>query len=120
MSGKRLFIVPNIVTRGGTKLPSDTSRFFDIELDYDYLDVDTVTIRVPEGFAVETLPKAVKETSRFGTYSMQISYADATITLIRSVQQNSGRYPPAHYPELVKFYQAIQKADRAKVVLVKQ
>jgi hypothetical protein len=120
VSGKRLFIVPNIVTRGGTKLPSDTSRFFDIELDYDYLDMDTVTIRVPEGFTVEALPKEVKESSRFGSYSMQITYADATITLVRSVQQNSGRFSSDHYSELVKFYGAIQKADRAKVVLVKK
>ncbi|MCU0388875.1 MAG: DUF3857 and transglutaminase domain-containing protein [Chitinophagaceae bacterium] len=43
ISGKRIFIVPNILTKSGMKLIVDSTRRFDIELDYDYFDTDTVS-----------------------------------------------------------------------------
>lgn len=120
VSGKRIFILPNIATRSGTKLTADSARFFDIEMDYDYLDVDTVVIKVPDGYAIEALPKEIREVSQFGEYNCKITFADNKVTLIRAIHKNNGRYKADQYPELVKFYQAIQKGDKAKVVLVKK
>jgi len=36
------------------------------------------------------------------------------------MEQNSGRFPAKDYTDLVKFYEAIYKADRSKVVLVRK
>jgi len=119
-SGKRLFVVPNILTRSGVKLTADSARNFDIELDYDYLDTDTVTMRVPEGFEVESMPKPVTVQSKFGAYSNAFAFDNNMITYTRVVQQNQGRYPPADYKELSEFYQAIHKSDRVKIVLKKK
>ena len=40
ITGKRLFIVPNVMTRSGRKLSQDSTRKFDIQLNYEYKDVD--------------------------------------------------------------------------------
>ncbi|RZL00846.1 MAG: hypothetical protein EOO89_30340, partial [Pedobacter sp.] len=44
VSGKRLFIVPNIFNRDGAKLSTDEPRKFDIRFDFPYRDVDTIHI----------------------------------------------------------------------------
>ncbi len=59
ITGKRLFIVPNIMTRTGRKLAPDSTRQYDIVLLTEYRDVDTVEISIPAGFSPEAMPKDV-------------------------------------------------------------
>lgn len=120
VSGKRLFLMPNVLTRSGVKLVVDSIRMFDVELDFDYLDTDTVTIRVPTGYEIESMPKPVKLETKFGAYSNEYAYKNDMVTYIRTVQQNHGRFPPSDYAELANFYQTIHKSDRVKMVLRKK
>jgi hypothetical protein len=120
VSGKRLFVMPNVLTRSGVKLVVDSTRKFEVELDYDYLDTDTVTIRVPSGYEIESMPKAVKMQTKFGNYTNEYTFDNDMITYIRTVQQNNGRYPSSDYADLANFYQTIHKSDRMKIVLKKK
>ncbi len=120
VSGKRLFIVPNILSKSGVKVNVDSIRKFKIELDYDYLDVDTVQIKIPEGYEVESLPKPSTITSRFGEYQNGFSFEENTLVFTRMRSQNSGTFEPAVFQEIADYYQAIYKADRARVVLRKK
>ncbi len=120
VSGKRLFLMPNVLTRSGVKLVVDSIRMFDVELDFDYLDSDTVTIRVPTGYEIESMPKPIKLETKFGAYSNEYAYENDMVTYIRTVQQKHGRFPPSDYAELANFYQTIHKSDRVKMVLRKK
>jgi len=120
VSGKRLFLMPNVLTRSGVKLVVDSTRSFDVELDYDYLDTDTVTIRIPSGYEIESMPKSVNLQTKFGVYSNEYAFDNDMVTYIRTVQQNHGRFPPSDYKELANFYQTIHKSDRVKMVLRKK
>lgn len=120
ITGKRLFLVPNLLTQSGRKYNADTARNFEVYLGYDYIDTDTVIIDLPAGYEPENLPKPVEIKSKFGDYSSKTTVEQQKLIYVRSVSQNSGFYPPAAFEELRQYYQAIQKADRAKVVLVKK
>jgi hypothetical protein len=119
ITGKRLFIVPNIMTRTHRKLSADEERKFDIELRVEYKDVDTVEINLPAGYAAESIPQDVSISSKFGKYNCAVKFSDNKIIYHRSMEQFSGRFPASDYPALVKFFETIYKADRNKVVLVK-
>lgn len=119
ITGKRLFIMPNIMTRSGSKLNVDSTRKFDIQLGYEYRDMDSVEIELPKGYTVEVLPKDVDIQSKFGNYSSSVKFKDNKLFYYRIIEQNSGRYPAKDYNDLAEFYSAIYKADRNKVVLVK-
>lgn len=119
ITGKRLFIIPNIMSRSHRKLQVDSTRKYELELKTEYRDIDTVEIVLPAGYAAESLPKEVNITSRFGKYSSSVKLNGSTLMYFRTIEQYSGRFPAAEYAELVKFYDAIYKADRSKVVLVK-
>lgn len=119
VSGKRLFIIPNIISRVRNKLKADESRKNDILIGYPYTDVDSAEISLPAGYMAEFMPQDVKIEARFGKYFSSVKLVDNKLFYYRHYEHYSGRFPASDYPELVKFYDAVYKADRNRVVLVK-
>lgn len=119
VSGKRFFVMPNIMTRAQRKLKADEARVNDIVLDFEFTDIDTAFIKIPAGYTPESMPADVKVESKFGKYRSSVKLEDNSIKYYRHYEHYSGRFPAKDYAELVKFYESIYKADRGKVVLVK-
>jgi transglutaminase-like putative cysteine protease len=119
VSGKRMFIVPNLLNKSAVRPESEAPRISDVWLRMSYRDIDTVMITVPAGYTPESVPQPVTLQSPFGTYSSRISMNGSVITYIRTISRKGGTYPASSYPDLETFYNAIYKADRARVVLVK-
>jgi len=119
ITGKRLFIVPNTMTRTYRRLTPDENRKYDLELSFEYKDVDTVEITIPSGYSAESVPQDVSVSSKFGKYKCAIKLFGNKLMYFRSLEHYGGAYPAKDYAELVKFYDAMYKADRNKVVLVK-
>lgn len=120
ITGKRLFIMPNVMTRSYMKLNADSLRKYDVEIDFEYRDVDSVEIELPKGYEPEAIPKDVSINNKFGRFSCSVKLTGNKLFYHRSMEQYSGRYPASDFAELAKFYEAIYKADRNKVVLVKK
>lgn len=119
ITGKRLFIVPNVMTRTHQKFSVDSTRKFDVVFNLEYQDVDTVEIELPKGYEAETIPKDVSVKSRFGQYSCSVKLTGNKLYYYRDMERFSGRFPANSYEDLRQFYEAIYKADRNRVVLVK-
>jgi hypothetical protein len=119
VTGKRLFINPNVMTRTHRKLSADEESKYELDLGWEYKDVDTVEINLPAGYATESMPSDVAISSKFGTYNCSVKLMGNRLLYYRSMEHYSGRFPAKDYGELVKFYETIYKADRNKVVLVK-
>jgi hypothetical protein len=119
ISGKRLFITPNIMTRSSRKLKSGEERKFDIDLDMEYTDTDRVEIEIPPGYKPESVPADVFIESKFGKYKASILMDQNKIIYTRSIEQFSGNFPKTDYPAMLKFYDDIYKSDRNKLVFVK-
>jgi hypothetical protein len=120
ITGKRLFLTPNIMTRHYRKLSENEERKFEIKLTYEYRDIDTVKIQLPAGYEPESIPQEVTISSPFGKYNCSVKLTGNTLYYYRSMEQYEGRFPAGTYSDLVKFYNAVYKADRNKVVLVKK
>jgi hypothetical protein len=119
ITGKRLFIAPNIFGGGTERLLPDTARKYDYVIAISLRDIDSVEIKIPPGYKPEMLPKDVTIQNKLGKYVASVRVTDNKITYQRLWEQYSGRCPATEYNELVKFYEQIFKADRSKVVLVK-
>lgn len=120
ITGRRLFIKPNLFNKSNIKLPADEVRRFDIAYTYSFNDVDSILISIPAGYAIESVPKAVVLSNKFGNYSINFKVSDSIIEVVRTQTRDAARFPSADYAELVKFYDAMYKADRSQVVLVKK
>ena len=120
ITGKRLFITPNLFNRSVTNLSLDEPRKFDIEFDYAFKDEDTIFITVPVGYEAEALPKNIDIQSKFGKYSITYAITGNKIELIRKYETDAKRYPGKDYVELAAFFDQKYKADRARIVMVKK
>ncbi|MEO6932585.1 MAG: transglutaminase domain-containing protein, partial [Chitinophagaceae bacterium] len=120
VSGKRIFLTPNILSRSEGKLTPEEKRKFDINIKFEYTDEDSVDIKIPEGFIPEALPQNTELKSAFGSYKNSFKVEKDRIRYYRRIEKFSGRFPAADYPKLVEFNNQVYKADRARIVLIKQ
>jgi hypothetical protein len=120
ITGKRLFIVPNVMDRAHTKLKTDEERKYDIELPTEYKDIDTVEIEIPKGYQPESVPQPMEIETKFGKYTSITKLADNKIIYYRIREQYSGTFAATDYADLANYYEAIYKADRNKIVFVKK
>jgi hypothetical protein len=120
VSGKRLFISPNVFDRSQLRLPADSVRKYDFINDEAFTDIDSVVIAVPSGYEVEAMPKEVAINGHFGNYRSSVRFENDKLIYYRFMQQSEGRYPPAEYTALVKFYEQLYQSDNQRVVLVKK
>jgi len=119
ITGKRIFIIPNIMTRTSRKAAEDPDRKYDIQLGIAYQDIDSVAIDLPGGYSAESMPQDITLNSPFGKYSCSVKLSGKQLIYNRSIEFYGGRFPASEYPAMVKFFESIYKADRNKVVLVK-
>ena len=120
ITGKRLFVTPNVISRSGTKLKKDETRKYPVSFSYAYQDIDTAAIKVPAGYQPEAVPAPVNLDTKFGKYSSSVEVKGDQILYYRSMEKFSGEFPASDYNDLVKFYEQIYKSDRSRIVLVKK
>lgn len=120
VTGKRLFIAPNLFDKTTTKYPADSVRKYDIVYDNAFLATDSVTIKIPDGYIAEAVPKNMKLDSRFGKYAFNIKVEGDKILYTRLEEKSRNRFPASDYAELVKFQDQVYKADHTRIVLVKK
>jgi len=120
ISGKRIFINPNIMNRSGRRLHTDENRKYDIVTTYEFEDVDSTEIKIPDGYQPEAIVPGTVVDSKFGRYTATVHVENNKIIYSRRLEKYSGRWPAAMYGDLVKFYEQLYKADNSRIVLVKK
>jgi hypothetical protein len=120
LTGRRMFITPNMLNRWPAPPPRVGARQSALELPLAFTDADTIQFKVPAGYKPEAVPAPVQLRSAFGTYDAQLQVlADGTLQYIRRLQMSAGRFEPGQYEAYEEFCQRISKADRTQLVLVR-
>lgn len=119
VSGKRIFVPLNILNKKRRTPPKVKNRKTDVVIGMAYIDVDEITYQISGAYEVEHLPKSVSFESDFGTYSAEVTQDGNKVTYVRTMTLHKNTYPAARYEDLQKFYKKIVKADKMKVVMVK-
>jgi transglutaminase-like putative cysteine protease len=118
VSGKRIFLTPNLMNRS-TYIPEKLeSRKTNVVLRTPYMDIDTIRYQIPEEIYPEFLPEPVKFSSRFGEYEASFKIDQGSLLYVRRVKMKKGEFPAESYTELIDFYKNMNKADNTKIVFV--
>lgn len=118
VSGKRLFLTPNLMNRS-TFIPEKVEqRKNNVVLRIPYIDIDTIKYHLPEEIYPEFLPEPVVIKSVFGEYESRYTIEQGSVVYIRRMKRNKGEFPPETYKDLIDFYRAINKADNTKIVFL--
>jgi Domain of Unknown Function with PDB structure (DUF3857) len=86
---------------------------------YHYLsqNVDDVTIDLPLGWKVSSLPKPGDVDAKLLVYSMKAEDTNGTLHLERRLKKDVLMLEPKYYPAVRKFYEAVRTGDEEQVVL---
>jgi transglutaminase-like putative cysteine protease len=120
-AGKRLFVPMNPFHLSFGRLPNYEERKFDVVNNYSGKFTEHITLKLPEGFEIESLPEDGKTIdSDFGMYSIELTKKEGEIKLTRTFVSKIFRQPPERYEDLKEFYKQVDTCDNAKLVLVKK
>jgi hypothetical protein len=118
VSGKRLFLTPNLMNRSSFVPEKVDERKTKVVRRMAYVDIDTIKYRLPEGIYPEYMPQPIKITSRFGEYESTFTLDQDRLIYIRKLKMNKGEFPPESYNELIEFHRSVNKADNTKMVFL--
>ena len=93
ITGRRLFIRPDIFGGATEKPIPDTARQYDYMIRDAYRDIDSVEIKIPGGYKPESVPKDVSLETKYGKYLSSVKVLDDKIIYYRLMEQHSGRFP---------------------------
>jgi transglutaminase-like putative cysteine protease len=120
VTGKRLFINPDILNRSTDQLIEDDNRTSGIELNDEKIDIDSIEITIPAGYNVESPFHDVSIDSKFGKFTATSKVTPGKIIYYRRREFYSGKFPPEEYINLVNYFDIIYKSDHSRIVLVRQ
>ncbi len=116
-TGTRTFVsVTPLRKKSDTRL-SKAARKYPIVVESGGGGTETVTIDLPEGTTVESLPSPVVIVTQFGRYSIVALPTGSGVVINRSLLMRSGRYDASEYGAFKSFLDSVASADAANIVL---
>jgi hypothetical protein len=117
-AGKRLFVPLNLVCPQTDAPDQVEERQFPVVTTYGYTEESSTQFLLPDGYLVESLPKAVVLNTPYGKYQMTVSYENSKVSYSRKLEVYDAEHPASAYEDFRYFYLAIVKADASKMVLL--
>jgi hypothetical protein len=118
VSGKRVFLTPNLLNRSTYAPPKNENRKNKVVRKSSFADVDSITFQIPEEIYPEFIPQPVKISTQYGEYEATFKFDQGKLLYVRKLKMVPGEFPSNTYNELVDFYKGINKADNIKLVFL--
>lgn len=118
-TGNRLFMPVNVF-RKGFSVPRVIKRTHPIHINYGYADTDSIRILLPEGYAIEGLPRPVRLQSKFGSFLSFVEVKDKEIIVIHRLMMSKGVYNPEEYSSFIDFRKQVAEQYNGTIVLRKE
>lgn len=109
----------NVLHRSEVSLAKYRNRKFSFTLKYGFCDNDEITIKLPEGYELKSIPEKIELNEKFGKYTVEIKKEKGVIIFKRILRINDGNYPKEEYENYRKFREQISRFDNTKVLIEK-
>ncbi len=116
-TGARLLLPVNPFKFSVGKILTSSTRKYNIHIDSPISRTDSISLEIPAGYQMESMPKPVLLESPFGTFSVSVEENGSKYQFVYQVNIPAGEYPVARYPEIRKFFNDIDKNVAAKIML---
>jgi hypothetical protein len=118
----KLYIEPLLFFASNTNPFKLETRKFPVDFGTPWKDKNRISIQIPEGYVVESLPEslAIGLPEDLGVFKYQLKQAGNKITVISILQFNSAIIAPQYYQTLKDFYGKVVEKQSEKIVLVKK
>jgi Transglutaminase-like superfamily len=116
-TGKRLLLTPTISEINETYPFKSEKRTYPVYFHFPYQVVDDVTLQVPQGLQVESLPKPKNLQTPLGQYDISYEAHGGTVHVARHLVMDGIFNPVEYYPALRSIFVAARAGDEQQMVL---
>lgn len=98
------------------------TRIYPIDFSYPYKDKCLITIKIPEGYEVESFPKPmfVEMENEYGSFSYSINITNSQVQMVVLLNIKTSIIPPDDYKILKNFFKLVVDKENEKIVLKKK
>jgi transglutaminase-like putative cysteine protease len=120
--GGKLYVESLLFLTNKTNPFKSEERKFPVDFLAPWRDKNTISIVVPQGYKVESIPEttAISMADNVAVFKFQAIQTGNKVKVISIVQFNRAVISPDYYLELKEFYNRIVKKQSEKIVLVKE
>ena len=116
-AGSRAVIPAAIFTTSEKNLFEHANRIHPIYFSYPYEKSDDITLELPDGWHVGSLPTALDKGQKELHYSLGATQGPGTVHLTRKLTINFTLVNQKYYPAIRSFFQSVRGGDNEQVVL---
>jgi hypothetical protein len=118
-TGNRLFVPVNPY-RDIYNESKKAKRIHDISVSAGYRDIDSISIIIPQGYEIESIPSSKDIKTAFGNFESTIQANSKRILILHSLFVPSGEYKASTYPDFIAFFDKISSNYKLKIILRKR
>jgi len=116
-AGKRTMLPAGVFTAYEKKLFEQEHRVHPIYFEYPYEKSDDVSIALPSGWQVSSLPKPATADGHIVVYNMTVDNSQGVLHVSRKLTFDVLLLEPKYYPALRNFFQTVRSGDEGQIVL---
>lgn len=122
VSGDHLYLTPVIYSEFDENIFKLKERLYPVDIPYPFVEQVVMNLTLPEGYAIESLPKmsSASVASSGGSYFFAAApKADGTVQFSASLNISKQKFTPADYPSLKETFDMMVK-KREELIVVKK
>jgi hypothetical protein len=119
-SGNRILFAVNPFNKSKYIPKRYRNRSLSFKIERGFADEDEYTIKLPDNYKLEAMPKAENFESEFGSYnvSYDINESENTVVYKKKLLVNEGAYSKDKYNDYRNFRKKIAQMENSKIVLI--
>lgn len=117
VGGNRLLVPGYLFQARQMDTFKSAERKFPVYFPYAFGEADTVEIRVPAGYTVETVPPQQITGLSYASYQAETRFDDGQLITRRILQVNGIFFEVETYPEIKDFFRKVQAGDEQQTVV---
>jgi hypothetical protein len=116
-AGRRAMIPAAVFTAGERGVFEHAQRTHPIYFAYPYLKADDLTIDLPPGWQVGSVPPPLNQDRRGVLYTLKVELSPGSVRLTRKIAVDFTLLDAKYYPALRNFFQMVRTGDEEQIVL---
>ncbi len=116
-AGKRMVLPAGLFTAGEKRIFEHANRVHPIYFEYPFEKIDDVTIELPSGWLVGSVPPPRTEDGHIVLYDLKVEDHKDTLHLTRKLIVDVLLLQQKYYMALRNFFQAVRAGDEEQIVL---
>lgn len=116
-AGRRALFPVGIFDATEKHVFSHTNRVYGICFEYPFQKIDDVTVELPSGWTVSSVPAAQDKDAKAAEYTLKVEDKKTELHITRTLRSDLFAVPKDTYPALRNFFEIVRSGDDQQIVL---